>query len=117
MSSGAPEFFTATRAEADAGPFELGRVQYLRGFGDGGRDDLAAGYWYVTTEEAPEPFALNLDSDESFHLLEGRLRIEFVGGETVELRPGDSISYHAGDDMVWTVLEDSVKFFVNSRTR
>jgi uncharacterized cupin superfamily protein len=117
MSTEAPEFFTATLSEAEAGPFERGRVQMLRGFGEGGRDDLAAGYWYVTTEEAPEPFPLTIDSDESFHLLEGHLRIEFVGGETVELLPGDSISYHAGDDMVWTVLEDSVKFFVNSRTK
>ncbi len=106
--------FVATRDAAAAGPFELGTLQWLREFGSAERPGLSAGYWFVTTEEAPEPFPLTAAFDETFHLLTGRLRIEFIGGETVELAAGDSISYNAGTEMRWTVLEDASKFFVYS---
>lgn len=107
--------FHTTQDAAKAGPFEVGTVQWLREFGKGDRPGLAAGYWYVTTEQAPETFPLVAELDESFHLLTGKLRIEFVDGETVELAPGDSISYNAGANMRWTVLEDASKFFVYSQ--
>lgn len=115
--------FVATQDAAAAGLFELGTLQWLREFGAGGRPELSAGYWFVTTEEAPEPFPLTAAFDETFHLLTGRLRIEFLTGETgetgepgepVELSAGDSISYNAKTEMRWTVLEDASKFFVYS---
>jgi uncharacterized cupin superfamily protein len=116
MSDQQRAYFTARQDASAAGPFELGTLQWLREFGAGGRPGLSAGYWFVTTEEAPEPFPLTAAFDESFHLLSGRLRIEFIGGETVELSAGDSISYNQGTEMRWTVLEDASKFFVYSGT-
>lgn len=114
-------YFTARQDTSAAGAFELGTLQWLREFGAGGRSGLSAGYWFVTTEQAPEPFPLTAAFDESFHLLSGRLRIEFIGEtgetlETVELSVGDSISYNQGTEMRWTVLEDASKFFVYSGT-
>lgn len=123
MSDQSSSHFVAREDAAAAGPFELGTLQWLREFGCAGRPELAAGYWFVTTEQAPEPFPLTAAFDESFHLLSGRLRIEFLGdesgesgerGESVELSAGDSISYNAGTEMRWTVLEDAAKFFVYS---
>ncbi|XPP26153.1 MAG: cupin domain-containing protein [Leucobacter sp.] len=108
--------FVTRQDPAAAGPFELGTLQWLREFGSADRPGLSAGYWYVTTEQAPEPFPLTAAFDETFHLLSGRLRIEFIGGETVEISAGDSISYNAGTEMRWTVLEDASKFFVYSGT-
>lgn len=114
MSNVENAYFTATADSAAAGPFELGTVQWAREFGAADRPGLASGYWYVTAEQAPETFPLTAAFDESFHLLTGRLRIEFVGGDTVELSAGDSISYNQGAEMLWTVLEDASKYFVYS---
>jgi uncharacterized cupin superfamily protein len=113
MSDQTTHFVTTQDASA-AGPFELGTLQWLREFGSAARPELSAGYWFVTTEQAPETFPLTAAFDETFHLLTGRLRIEFVGGETVEIAAGDSMSYNAGTQMRWTVLEDTSKFFVYS---
>ncbi|MFV0434584.1 MAG: cupin domain-containing protein [Leucobacter sp.] len=115
MSHTPSTHFTTTQNREAAGPFELGTVQWLREFGSGDRPALAAGYWFVTTAEAPEPFPLTAAFDETFHLQEGRLRIEFLDeDETVELAAGDSISYNAGANMRWTVVENASKFFIYS---
>lgn len=114
MSNDSQAHFVATADAAAAGPFEVGTVQWVREFGSADRPELAAGYWYVTPEQAPETFPLTAALDESFHVLSGRVRIEFVGADTVELAEGDSISYNRGAEMLWTVLEPTVKFFVYS---
>lgn len=107
--------FTAHLDPAAAGPFECGTLQWVREFGAADRPQLAAGYWFVTTDEAPEPFPMTPDFDESFHLLTGRIRIEFLdGGDDIELVAGSAISYNAGTRMRWTVLENASKFFVYS---
>lgn len=111
-----PQHFITHVDQEASGPFELGTIQWLREFGAAGRPDLSAGYWFVSTEQAPETFPLTAAYDESFHLISGRLRIEFVGGETIEVGPGDSVSYNVGTEMLWTVVEDACKFFVYSGT-
>ena len=69
-------------------PFELGRVQWIRRFGEGGRPALACGYWHVDPTEAPEPFDLVMEADETIHIIEGHLRIEVEGGDVHELTAG-----------------------------
>ena len=69
-------------------PFELGQVQWIRRFGEGDRPALASGYWHVTPEEAPEPFNLLIEADETIAIVEGHLRIEVEGGDTYDLKIG-----------------------------
>lgn len=95
-------------------PFILGRVQWVRRPGDGQRPALSAGFWHVTTEEAPEPFDLLIEADETLHIIEGHLHIEVVGGESFDLRPGSAASFNKGAQTRWTVVEDTTEFFVYS---
>lgn len=95
-------------------PFELGKVQWVRRPGDGERPALSAGFWHVTTEEAPEPFDLLIHADETIHIIEGHLRIEVEGGQGFDLRPGSAASFNKGAKTRWTVVEDTTEFFVYS---
>lgn len=95
-------------------PFELGQVQWVRRPGDGNRPALSAGFWQVTTAEAPEPFDLLIHADETIHIIEGHLRIEVEGGESFDLRPGSAASFNKGVQTMWTVVEDTTEFFVYS---
>ncbi len=95
-------------------PFELGQVQWVRTFGEGGRPALACGYWHVTPEEAPEPFDLVIHADETIHIIEGHLRIEIEGGDTYDLTPGGAASFNKGALTRWQVLAPTVEFFVYS---
>jgi uncharacterized cupin superfamily protein len=95
-------------------PFELGHVQWIRRPGDGDRPALSAGFWHVTPEEAPEPFDLLIEADETIHIIEGRLRIEIIGGESFELVPGSAASFNKGARTRWTVVEATTEFFVYS---
>jgi uncharacterized cupin superfamily protein len=95
-------------------PFELGQVQWIRRFGEGGRPALACGYWHVDPTEAPEPFDLVIEADETIHIIEGRLRIEVDGGQGFDLTPGSAASFNKGAQTRWTVIEDTTEFFVYS---
>lgn len=95
-------------------PFELGHVQWVRRFGEGDRPALACGYWHVTPAEAPEPFDLLMEADETIHIIEGHLRIEVEGGEAYDLTAGSSASFNKGARTRWSVLAPTVEFFVYS---
>lgn len=95
-------------------PFILGQVQWVRSPGDGDRPALSAGFWHVTTKEAPEPFDLLIEADETLHIIEGHLHIEVEGGESFDLRPGSAASFNKGTQTRWTVIEDTTEFFVYS---
>ncbi len=95
-------------------PFELGQVQWVRRFGDGERAPLACGFWHVTPDEAPEPFDLLIEADETITILEGHLTIEIAEGETYDLTPGGAASFNKGAKTKWTVHEPTVEFFVYS---
>lgn len=95
-------------------PFILGQVQWVRRPGDGDRPALSAGFWHVTTEEAPEPFDLLIEADETLHIIEGHLRIEIEGGESFDLTAGSVASFNKGTRTRWTVLKDTTEFFVYS---
>jgi uncharacterized cupin superfamily protein len=95
-------------------PFALGQVQWVRRAGDGDRRALSAGFWHVTTGEAPEPFDLLIEADETIHIIEGHLHIEVAGGESFDLKPGSAASFNKGAQTRWTVVEDTTEFFVYS---
>lgn len=94
--------------------FELGQIQWIRRFGEGDRPRLACGYWHVNPTEAPEPFDLVMEADETIHIIQGHLRIEVDGGDVYEVTAGSSASLNKGARTRWTVLAPTVEFFVYS---
>ncbi len=111
----APAFSTSSTLDpARNEPFELGQVQWVRRFGEGGRGALACGYWHVNPSEAPEPFDLLMEADETIHIVDGHLRIEVEGGDAYELTAGSSASFNRGVRTRWTVLAPTIEFFVYS---
>lgn len=95
-------------------PFELGTVQWIRRFGEGDREHLASGFWRVSPAEAPEPFDLVSEGDETILILEGAIRIEPADGEPFTLTPGHAASFNKGSRARWTILEPTVEHFVYS---
>lgn len=110
-----PAFTTSASLDRNKNvPFELGSVQWIRKFGEGDREALACGYWHVTPEEAPEPFDLLIEADETIAIIEGHIAIEVEGGGIYDLTPGGAASLNKGAQTKWTVLEPTVEFFVYS---
>lgn len=110
-----PAFTTSASLDRNKNePFELGSVQWIRKFGEGDREALACGYWHVTPEEAPEPFDLLIEADETIAIVEGHVTIEVEGGDIYDLTPGGAASLNKGAQTKWTVLEPTVEFFVYS---
>ena len=52
--------------------------------------------------------------DESLYMIEGRMTVEVIGGESVSLKPGDVASFPKGTKTVTHVHEPIKKFFVIS---
>ena len=52
--------------------------------------------------------------DETIHVLEGEVRIEYEDGDAVELGPGDVASFKKGDRAVWRITSPFKEFFVLS---
>lgn len=59
----------------------------------------ATGLWDCT---GPGTFEWQFDIDETVHILEGEVRIDYRGSQFV-LRPGDVATFHAGTRAVWRV--------------
>lgn len=96
-------------------PFELGTVQWLRRPGDNGNESLSAGIWQISPDEAPEPFDLPIEQDETIYIVSGHLRIEVKDGATThDLTAGSMASLSRGAMTRWTILEPTVEFFVYS---
>ncbi|MCH6471578.1 cupin domain-containing protein [Sinomonas terrae] len=109
----APTFHATTDPER-AEPFAVGQVQWLRKPGDGDRLALSGGIWTVTPEEAPDPFDLAFEEDETLYIVEGQLRIEIIGAETFDLTDGSMASFNKGAKTRWTVVKPTTEFFVYS---
>ena len=108
------QVFHAQHDPAAFEPFELGTVQWLRRPGDNGNEELSAGIWQVSPEEAPEPFDLPIGEDETVYIVSGHLRIEVQDGDTLDLTAGSMASLSQGAMTRWTVLEPTIEFFVYS---
>ena len=88
---------------------QQGEVHWLRdtAAGDG---VLMTGLW----RSEPGSFPYTFESDETFLLLKGSVSIEIEGGDTVDLKEGDLLSFAAGSKATWNIHEPSKKFFVVS---
>jgi uncharacterized cupin superfamily protein len=92
-------------------PYEAGRVFWLRKDSIEGRG-VWAGIWEVRPDELEAGAMHESTHDESFHILEGSVRIEIVDGPTLELGPGSIASLRRGTRARWTVLAPLREFFV-----
>lgn len=99
-----------TKAE----PFEVGTVQWIRRPGDGDRDLLSAGYWFIRPEQTPGRMEITGHADETIHILEGHVTVEVPGKSPLELKAGSSASINKGVSAYWTVNAPTVEFFVYS---
>jgi uncharacterized cupin superfamily protein len=52
------------------------------------------------------------EADETIHVIEGSVRIESEGGQSVELGPGGVASFMGGDRGTWHILEPFCELFV-----
>lgn len=96
-----------------AEPFEIGEVQWLRRPGDANNQQLSAGIWHITPEQAPDPFDLSITAHETIYIASGHLRIE-TEGQVLDLPTGAMASFSPGAQTRWTVLEPTIEFFVYS---
>ena len=85
------------------------RVHWLKK-NEKGDPTYLAGLWHVQ----PAKFRWLFFGNETFHVLEGRATITTDDGTSVEVRPGDIISFPIDTPSVWEVHEALKKFFVIS---
>lgn len=109
-----PYIVTGSISRTDPEPFEVGTVQWVRRPGNGDRDILSSGFWFVTPEETPGAMEIVGHADETIFIIEGRVRIQPHGEAAVELCAGAVASINKGVPVTWTVMEPTTEFFVYS---
>ena len=87
----------------------FGHVHWLRTT-SAGAGQLFTGLW----RHPAGAFDYQFPGDETFHMLEGRVRITLDDGAVVELCAGDVVSFPKGAKSHWSILEPMKKFFVIS---
>lgn len=87
----------------------FGEVHWLRKEVSGDRA-LYTGLW----KHECATFDYVFPGDETFHVLEGAVRISLASGETIELKPGNIASFSKGQSSTWTIHAPLKKFFVIS---
>ena len=60
----------------------------------------------------PSTFRYRFERDESWIVLEGKVRIELEDGEVVNMETGDMVSILGGRNSTWQVFESFKKFVV-----
>jgi len=92
--------------EGDPAP----RVHWLKK-NEKGDPTYLTGLWHVQ----PSTFRWLFFGNETFHVLEGRATITIDDGASVEVKPGDLLSFPMDTPSVWVVHEAVKKFFVISQ--
>ena len=112
------EIMKSTDAPTEFEPFPLpevldgdphGQVHWLRTAGSG-ETTLMAGIFVGQ----PSRFRYTFETDETFHVIEGRVTIVLDSGDSVTLGPGDIASFPQGARATWEIAEPLRKFFVLS---
>jgi uncharacterized cupin superfamily protein len=85
----------------------VGDVHWLRTEGSG-EGQLLTGLWMCQ----PRTISYVFPGDETFYVLEGELRVEVEGGDSVDLTPGDIASFSKGQVSTWTISKPFKSFFV-----
>lgn len=69
---------------------------------------VSTGLWSC---DGPAVFEWTYGTDETIHLLEGAVEIEYLG-QQLKLGPGDTAFFRAGTKALWTVRERAYKSFI-----
>jgi uncharacterized cupin superfamily protein len=69
---------------------------------------VTTGLWSC---DGPGVFEWTYGTDETIHLIEGAVEIEYMG-KTLKLGPGDTAFFRAGTQATWTVRERAFKSFI-----
>ncbi len=73
-------------------------------------EDLRVSSWPIWTKEVSE-FPWTYDSEEICYLLEGEVVVTPSGGEPVEIRKGDLVTFPAGMSCTWKILNPVRKHY------
>jgi uncharacterized cupin superfamily protein len=112
------EFFS-TRVDADGfEPYPLDPADIIEGEPNSRvhwlRQDEDTGLYTGIFRADPVKTRYAWAQDETVHILEGEVRIEFDDGDAIELGPGDVASFRKGDSAVWDIKSPLREFFVLS---
>jgi uncharacterized cupin superfamily protein len=69
--------------------------------------DMISGLWAC---DGPTSFVWHFSHDETVHLLEGHVEVEYEGRKFT-ITPGDTASFHAGTKAVWHVPKHAKKAY------
>ncbi|OZC63704.1 hypothetical protein CH306_26070 [Rhodococcus sp. 15-725-2-2b] len=88
----------------------VGEVHWVRTTAADEGKTLFIGLWRSDEQTFPYPF----NQDETIHVLEGELLVEYPSGEKVTFVAGDIASFTKGTTTTWTVVKPFKKLFVIS---
>lgn len=106
-----PTAYESTIDPKDWEPFEVGEVHWIRNE-DGEAGFSQVGLWRATPEQQTSIHEAVFEHNETILILKGRIRIEIVGGPTIELSEGGIASFVKGTTGRWTILEPVLEFFI-----
>ncbi len=66
---------------------------------------------WPTWEKEISEFTIDFDETEVAYVLEGEIIVTPVNGESVHIKPGDLVSFHAGLDSRWQVVKPLRKHY------
>jgi len=66
---------------------------------------------WPTWEKEISEFTIDFDETEVAYVLEGEIIVTPVDGESVHIKPGDLVSFHAGLDSRWQVVKPLRKHY------
>jgi uncharacterized cupin superfamily protein len=75
-------------------------------------DDVRAGTCVFKLAESAGPHTIEIGVSETVLVLSGRIRFEVSDGPTLELGPGEAVSFERGTSGEWSLVEDTELFFV-----
>ncbi len=73
-------------------------------------EKLGVSSWPIWEKEV-STFPWTYDANETCHILEGRVIVTPDGGEPVEIRAGDLVTFPAGMSCTWEILEPIRKHY------
>jgi uncharacterized cupin superfamily protein len=108
------------KATVDPGDWEPFHAEVVDGSPDGKvhwlwRPDAGHSQFGGVYVSTPGTIRFTLGGDESVHVLEGEVHIEFDDGQTLDLRAGDVASFPGGSTLTWTMTTPFKEFFTVSR--
>ncbi|HID00289.1 MAG TPA: DUF861 domain-containing protein [Piscirickettsiaceae bacterium] len=85
-------------------------IQLIRNPDEATLNQLGVTSWPIWEKEV-STFPWTYDSNETCYILEGRVMVTPDGGEAVEIKAGDLVTFPAGMHCTWEILEPIRKHY------